>query len=435
MEIRGFLVESSIVVLVQDRSTHRTVLDNGIVVLVTENSAADIVAARIFLQAGSRWDTPDHSGLAHLVAAVMTKGTETLSSQDIAEQVESVGASLGTDASADYFLLGLKTVSCDFGEILALAAELLRSPTFPEDQVELERRLTLQGLHSRLEQPHTIASDQLRRAIYQHHPYAYPSAGRLETVAQLQRQNLQQFHKTHFRPDSMVISIAGRILPEDAVELVEQWFGSWQRPVNPLPALALPPVISNPQELLTEQDTQQAIVMLGYLAPAISMDPQKLQAYIATKLLATYLGNGLSSRLFVEMREKRGLAYDVSAFYPTYLDTSSFTVYMGTAPSNVELARTSLQAECDRLRTTPLTPDELHIVKNKLLGQYALGKQTSSQIAQIAGWYEVLGLGIEFDTIFQQQVADITADVLQETADRYLTTPYVSLVGPGLSLL
>ncbi len=422
-------------VLVQDRSTHRTVLDNGIVVLVTENSAADIVAARIFLKAGSRWDAPDQTGLAHLVAAVMTKGTETLSSQDIAEQVESVGASLGTDASADYFLLGLKTVSCDFGEILALAGELLRSPTFPDDQVELERRLTLQGLHSRLEQPHTIASDQLRRAIYQHHPYAYPSAGRIETVAQLQQQDLQRFHKTHFRPDTMVISIAGRILPEDAVELVEQWFGSWQRPVNPLPTLALPPVISNPQELLTEQETQQAIVMLGYLAPAISVDPQKLQAYIATKLLATYLGNGLSSRLFVEMREKRGLAYDVSAFYPTYLDTSSFTVYMGTAPGNVELARASLQAECDRLRTTPLTADELQVVKNKLLGQYALGKQTSSQIAQIAGWYEVLGLGIEFDTLFQQQVTDITADVLQETADRYLTTPYVSLVGPGLSSL
>ncbi len=421
-------------VLVQQRNTHRTVLDNGIVLLITENSAADIVAARIFLQAGSRWEAPDQAGLAHLVSAVMTKGTETLSSQEIAEQVESIGASLGTDASADYFLLGIKTVSSDFAEMLALAGELLRSPTFPEHQVELERRLTLQGLHSRLEQPYTIASDQLRQAIYQCHPYAFPASGTIATVSQLQQQDLQHFHKTHFRPDNVVISIAGRILPEDGVELVEQVFGNWQAPITPKPELSLPAITANPQRLVTEQDTQQAIVMLGYLAPAVSAKSPNLESYIATKLLATYLGNGLSSRLFVELREKRGLAYDVSAFYPTYLDTSNFTVYMGTAPENAATAHDSLRAECDRLCTLALTADDLQIAKNKLLGQYALGKQTSSQIAQIAGWYEVLGLGVEFDTMFQQHVAAMTADVLQATACRYLTQPYVSLVGPAISL-
>lgn len=419
-------------VLVQHRHTYRTVLNNGIVVLVTENSAADIVAARIFLQAGSRWEAPDQAGLSHLVSAVITKGTETLSSQEIAEQVESIGASLGTDSAADYFLLGLKTVSSDFVDMLSLAGELLRSPTFPEYQVELERRLTMQSLHSRLEQPFTVASDQLRQAMYQQHPYAYPSAGRLETVSQLCQQDLQQFHKIHFRPDGMVVSIAGRILPEDAIDLVTKIFGDWQVPDTPKPHLSLPPVVSNPQRLVTPQDTQQAIVMLGYLAPAVAASGHGLEAYGATKLLATYLGNGLSSRLFVELREKRGLAYDVSAFYPTYLDTSSFTVYMGTAPENVDIALESLQAECDRLRQQPLSAADLQIAKNKVLGQYALGKQTSAQIAHINGWYEILGLEVEFDTIFQQCVAGLTVDMLQTVAQCYLTTPYISLVGPNL---
>ena len=156
-------------VISQNRQIHRTVLSNGIVVLVVENPSADIIAARFFVRAGSRWEPSDQAGLSHLVSAVMPKGTEHLSSLDIAERVESVGASLGTDSASDYFLLSLKTVSADFREILALAVEVLRSPTFPEEEVELERRLTLQAIRSQQEQPFTIALDQLRSAMYGQH--------------------------------------------------------------------------------------------------------------------------------------------------------------------------------------------------------------------------------------------------------------------------
>ncbi|HEY9706449.1 MAG TPA: insulinase family protein, partial [Allocoleopsis sp.] len=148
------------------------------------------------------------------------------------------------------------------------------------------------------------------------------------------------------------------------------------------------------------------------------------------KLLNTYLGNGLSSRLFVELREKRGLAYEVSAFYPTRLDQAQFVVYMGTSPDNTNIAYQGLKAEIDRLCITKLSDTELLACKNKLLGQYALGKQTNSQIAQIFGWYEILGLGIQFDIQFQSMIADVSANMCQETAKKYFSSPYVSLVGP-----
>lgn len=417
--------------IIKGHVIHRTTLDNGVVVMVVENSTSDIVAARLFLRAGSRWEPREKSGLAHLLASVLTKGTERFSSQEIAEQVEFVGASLGTDVATDYFLLGTKTVSADFADILTLAGEILRSPTFPEDQVELERRLTLQALRSRIEQPFTIAADQLRQTLYGAHPYALPTLGTPETVAQLQRSDLQHFHQTYFRPDNLVISIVGRVVPDEAVELVEQIFGNWSVPPEPLPTLVLPMPESHPQTLVTAQDTQQTIVILGYLAPAASAFPPNADAYSALKLMSTYLGNGLSSRLFVELREKRGLAYDVSAFYPTHLDKSQFSVYLGTAPDNTAIAQAGLQQECDRLRDVPLTPEELQTAKNKLLGQYALGKQTSSQIAQVLGWYEILGLGIEFDAQFQQNITAVTIEQIQKVAGHYLTQPYISLVGPA----
>jgi predicted Zn-dependent peptidase len=408
---------------------HRTVLNNGIVLIAVENSAADIISGRIFIRAGSQREPRKKAGLSHLLSDVMTKGTQQLSSMEIAELVESVGANLSADTSTDYFLLSLKTVSSDWQEMLKLAGEILRSPSFPEAEVELEQHLTLQNIRSQKEQPFTIAFEQLRKAMYQDHPYALSVLGTEETVSGLNRADLEQFHQTYFRPDNIVISIAGRITPEEAVEQVEQVFGDWLPGETPLIETSFPSLISKPCLVTTAQETQQSIVMLGYLAASVQDDD-----YAALKLTNTYLGNGLSSRLFVELREKRGLAYDVSAFYPTRQSASTFAVYMGTAPENTETALVGLRTEVERLCVTPLTAEELQTAKNKLLGQYALGKQTNAQLAQTYGWYEMLGLGIEFDTKFQQEIASVTPEMVQAAAQRYFISPYVSLVGPAAAI-
>ncbi|HYW20635.1 MAG TPA: pitrilysin family protein [Nodularia sp. (in: cyanobacteria)] len=403
---------------------HRTVLNNGIVVLVAENPVADIVAARMFVRAGSCYETREKAGLAHLLSVVMTKGCDGLSSWELAEQVESVGASLSADAATDYFLLSLKTVTSDFSEILTLAGRILRSPTFPEAQVELEKRLALQNIRSQKEQPFTIAFSQMRQVIYQNHPYAMSILGDETTMSGLSRADLVQYHQTYFRPDNLVISIAGRVTLEDAVALVEQVFGDWQIPAQPLPLVNLPEIQAEPQHRLQPVQTQQSIVMLGYLGSSVSCPD-----YAPLKLLSTYLGNGLSSRLFVELREKRGLAYEVSAFYPTRLYPGSFVVYMGTAPENTSIALQGLRKEVDLLCTTEVSETALQAAKNKILGQYALGKQTNGQIAQIYGWYETLGLGLDFDQQFQELITSVSVKDAIAAACKYLQDPYVSLVG------
>jgi predicted Zn-dependent peptidase len=409
-----------------DRNINRLVLANGITLLIVENQAADLIAGKIFLKnTGGKWESKDKVGISHLLASVITKGTEELSSQEIAERVESIGASFGADAASDYFVLSLKTVSADFPAMLKLAAEIMRSPTFPETEVELEKKLTIQSIRSQQEQPFNVAFNQLREAMYREHPYGFSILGTEETVSRLNRSDLQQYHQTFFRPDRLVISLSGRIALDNAVSLVEEVFGDWQIPTIPIVTPQLAPLIPQSCQRITPQETQQSIVMLGYLAAAVKHDD-----YVTLKLLNTYLGNGLSSRLFVELREKRGLAYDVSAFYPTRLDDSQFVVYIGTAPVNTEIALEGLRAEIDRLCNLELTSEELQAAKNKLLGQYALGKQTNAEIAQVYGWYEALGLGIDFDSAFQEEITQITTQMAREVSCRYFDRPYISIVGP-----
>lgn len=406
-------------------SIERTVLSNGMVLLVSENKAADIVAARIFIRAGSCHEQREKAGLAHLLSALLTKGCDGLSSLEIAEKVESVGASLGTDAATDYFLLSLKTVTADFGEILALAGKLLRSPTFPENQIQLEQRLALQDIRSQKEQPYSLAFEQLRQVIYQNHPYSLSVLGDETTMNSITRADLIAYHQTHFRPDNIVISIAGNITAAQAEKLVNNIFGDWQIPTATKPTLNLPSITVSPQSCLKPLNTQQSIIMLGYLGVSVN-HPE----YAALKLLATYLGNGLSSRLFVELREKQGLAYDVSAIYSTRLFPASFVVYIGTAPENTKIAMNGLRQEVELLSNQLLSAADLQTAKNKIVGQYALGKQTNGNIAQIYGWYEILGLGIEFDQQFPELINNVTATDSMTVACKYLQVPYVSLVGP-----
>lgn len=405
---------------------HRLILNNGITLIVVENQAADIISGRFFLKgAGTIAEQPEQAGLAHLVSAVITKGTKNLSALEIAEKIESIGAGLGTDASTDYFSLSLKTVSSDFPPMLKLLAEIMRSPTFPELEVELERKLTLQAIRSQKEQPFNVAFDQLRQQMYPQHPYGVSVLGTETSLAALTRANLQQYHQTYFRPDNLVISLSGRITQEQAVNLISEVFGDWQKPDYPCPPSQLNSPILNPSQQEIIQDTQQSIVMLGYLGTKVN-----LEDYPVLKLISTYLGNGLSSRLFVELREKRGLAYDVSAFFPTRLDIAPFITYMGTAPANTEIAIQGLSSEVKRLTQITLTEEELQGAKNKLLGQYALGKQTNGEIAQTYGWYETLGLGVDFDNTFQASIPPITAEKVYQVANKYLSQPYISIVKP-----
>ncbi|MEN9227001.1 MAG: pitrilysin family protein [Thermostichus sp. HHBFW_bins_43] len=408
----------------------RVLLANGATLLLGQNPTVDILAAHCFFRGGSRVERRDQAGISNLMAAVLTKGTQQRDSQAIAAWVESLGASLSVDSSSDYFEVSLRCVSGDFPELLGLLSEILQEPSFPEAEVAREQALMLQSIRAQQERPFSLAFDQVRQALYGDHPYALPGVGRLETVGSLSREDLVAYHATYCRPDRMVMVVIGPEPTQQMAADIEAAFSGWVTPPQAGldPVLALSP-LEQPKLLKLPQSTQQTTIMIGFQGSAAGSTD-----YAALKLLCTYLGNGLSSRLFVELRERCGLAYEVSAFFATRRDPAPFVTYMGTASENTEVALDRLQAEIQRLHTHLLSEEEVEMAQRKLLGQYALSKQTNAQVAQLAGWYEILGLGMEFDRQYLQRVRHLTPEHLHQAVQTYLVTPVIALVGPEAAL-
>jgi zinc protease len=400
-------------------------LPNGITLIVTPSNTADIVAGRIFIKAGSYFDPVDRSGSSNLVAALLTKGTTELSAMEIASRIESVGAGVSAEANNDHIEVSFKSVTSDFADILRLVGEIIRNPVFPAEQVTLEKKLVVERIRSQAERPLTLAFQQLRESIYQSHPYARPLLGTTSNVIDITRQELVDFHHTYFRPDLVTISIAGNVDLAMVEQLVDEVFIDWFLPASPAPAIAAHLIESQAQRQTLAKDTKQSIVMLGHLSVAAT-DPD----YFALRAIDSYLGSGLSSRLFVELREKRGLAYEVASVFSTKVDRSIFAVYMGTANEKVAMAINGLQAELARLCVAKLSEEELADTKTKLLGKYALSKQTNGQLAYIYGWYESLGLGWDFDQTLSRSIEALTTSQIEDVALKYFDRPYhLSVVG------
>jgi zinc protease len=400
-------------------------LANGLKFLLIPNSSSDIVAGRIFVRAGSLYDPPPLSGISYLMTALLTKGTVRLSAMEIAEQVESIGAGLSAEAHNDHIEISWKSVAADFPILLRLVAEILRAPSFPAAQVELERKVLLQGIRSQAERPLSLAFQQLRSTIYQDHPYGRFLMGTEETVNRIDREALSSQHAAYYRPERTVVSIAGRLDPAVAEKLVAEAFGDWQP--APIPTMEMPrsPITEQPQRKFLAKSGQQSIVMLGHPAVAVT-DPD----YFVLRTISSYLGSGLSSRLFVELREKRGLAYEVSSIFSTKAEQAIFVVYMGTANEKVSMAIDGLRSELARLCLARWSAEELNTTQSKLLGKYALSKQTNAQLAYLYGWYESLGLGWDFDQRLVREVEQITSQRVEEVANKYFDrTPYLSVVG------
>jgi zinc protease len=420
----GLLLLLTIPAVAAELPVARRVLPSGMTVVVREDPGVGVVAASLQVRAGSMFETEQTAGLTHFVQRVLLRGTDRRSARALAEAAEELGGSLEASGEVESAEVRVAAIARQWEPLLALLAEVVLEPTFPAAEVERERGLLLGQLQTRADNPFPRAFDTALRDVYGAHPYSWPPLGRRESVTQVTREALVAHYRAIYRPDRMVLAVSGNVPRAAVIAAAERLF-------RRLPAAggapAPPGVDPTPrgEPRVVERDAKQAQILVGFLAP-----PLMHADYAAVRVLAMVLGGGMSSRLFTELRDRRGLAYSVGVLATARTGPALFAPYLGTAPPNAEAALAGMLAEVDRLREQRVDERELARAKAYLLGNLAMDRRTSSRLAWYLAFYELVGAGWDWPQGFVRAVEAVTAEDVARVAQRYLVKPTVVVLRP-----
>lgn len=411
----------------QDNPNTVFMISNGIEVIHKEISENPIATIEIFLKGGIINETPQKAGISYLTQTLLLQGTKSRSSEALAAEIENIGASISSDIEYDYASLGISSLDTNVEKSAELLSDIVSNPVFDEGEVAKEKENILASLQSRKDQISTVAGDVFNSAFYGSHPYSWPEPGKASTVAKLKREDLVKWHRGFYVSNNMILVIAGRIKLDAARALAEKYFvGIPTGTALTSAAKPNPPAAKKVIERSTK--FQQAFIMDGFAAPSVAQDD-----FYALKVLNGVLGGRMTGRLFVELREKLSLAYEVSSYYPSRKELSRFVVYMGLDKKNITLAQKRINELLTEVRETPVSEAELTDTKNYLKGTYLLDRQTVGRKAWYLGWWETLGLGPDYDETYLNRLMSVTSADVQKAAQKYLTANTVTVeIIPGI---
>jgi zinc protease len=394
---------------------HREVLPNGLVLLVAERPGVPIAAVRVFSRAGAAFEPRDRAGLANLTGALLTRGTAKHTGPELDSTIEFVGGSLEGGAGRDGLTTSLSVLKRDLTLGLDLLAEVVLSPTFPEE--ELTRKVAqIQAAIKRSEEdPNTVAGRALSRLVYRTHPYGTPVEGTIESVGKLTRDDVVAFYRGHARPDSTIVAVVGDVTVDEARREVVKRFGGWARPATPVPTVPPATPVGPPETERVVKDLSQATIMLGRQAIR-QVDPDYFPLAVASYIL----GGGSASRLYARVRDEGGLAYAVFSYVSPARYGSAFALAAQTRTAEVPKVNDILDEELARLTREPVQDDELKLAKDYLIGSFPLRLDTSAKVADFIVTIEEQGLGLDYADRYKASVARVTVADVQRVARKFL---------------
>jgi zinc protease len=398
-------------------------LENGLRVIVAPSDAADLVTLDAWMDAGTRRETDANNGAAHFIEHLLFKGTPTLGPGQIDADIENLGGTLNAATSYDWAHFYVTVASADAPAALSILSDALMHASIRPADMEAERPVIL----SEIAADYSTPDDQLTRFYnaleFPDHPYGRPIVGTPETVANMTRETVYTFYKTFYAPADATLVISGHVTPAQGLAMARTALGGW--PARPVPPdLAIPEV---PQTHIISTNIigpgPNAHLVLGFHAPSVRDQPD---SWIMDVLL-TYLGQGGNNLLQQDLQYKQHLVSSIEADYLTQRDPGTLTITADCAPSAADQVTQGILADVATLRDAPLTPDELADAKRALLASYLFDAQTTSGRADALGFYSVID-DTSYDTDYIQHFEDVTAEQVQQVAQKYLNPNEYTLV-------
>lgn len=409
----------------------RVELDNGIVILVYENFAAQSVVMAGSLQSGSMVEAASQSGLASITAGALMRGTQNRDFDAIHSSLEDIGADLDVGAGVHNTTFNGKALAEDLPTLIELLNDVLRHPVFPAAQVERLRGEILTGLQYRQQDTRYRANRAFRETLYPAaHPYHHSTRGTLETIPSLAISDMVAFHQKHYGPAGMVVTIAGAIKAGEAVDIVRSALGNWHNPDQPAKA-ELPdlPAFEETQRVsVTIPGKSQSDIVLGVPGPS-----RFAGDYRAATLANSILGQfGMMGRIGDEVREKQGLAYYAYSGIEGGFGPGPWSVSAGVNPANVQKAIDGITHELRRIISEPVSDEDLSDNQSYFVGHLPLQLESNEGIASSILHMEMYQLGLDNLLNFRDQINALTKDDLLAAAQKYLNPDalVVAVAGP-----
>ncbi len=382
--------------------------------LIQEDHAVETFSMRALTLGGLRFESPEINGVSNLLSELVTRGTHSRDAVEIARSVESMAAGLNGLSGRNSFGLGMSGLSRFFEPCFEIFADCLTDSTVPEEEFERERRLQLQSIRSRQDRLGAVNYDRFARAFFGEYPYGMPVLGTDESLTALDRDRAYEVLHRMLRPDDLVLSIVGDVQASHVIDLVERYL---VRPTDHdlwRPDVPEPPRHDERRFVSGEMEREQAFVTVGFEAPTIGDEMRHAMEVIYAIL------SGQGGRLFYELRDKRSLAYSVYASMILGLDTSAFTINIGTSPEKIDDAVAGILAEVERLTSEPPTEDEVARAKRYLMGNHDIGLQKTSSRAMSFGLDELYGFGYRKTLDFSDRMEAITRQDLADFVEGFL---------------
>jgi predicted Zn-dependent peptidase len=401
-----------------------TQLDNGLTVVTERMPDVRSVTAGFWVATGSRDEDASIAGASHFLEHLLFKGTDTRSAREIAEAVDAVGGDINAFTTKEYtaFYVRLLSDSLELG--LDILSDIMWSPAFRPDEVEAERQVILEEILMRGDEPGDLVHEVFTEALYPHHSLGREVLGDEDTIGAISRDDIRGFFGHHYRPGNIVVSAAGHLDHDELVAGIERRFagGTGGTPPGRTPPTTPP----EPVRVVT-RPTEQAHLVLGVPAHGRS-DPDRY----ALAMVNHVLGGGMSSRLFQQIREERGLAYSVYSYRSSFEDSGLLAVYAGTAPGRAREVLDLVVVELERMRTEGLTADELRLAKGHLKGTMALSLEDSAARMSRIGRSQVVHGRVEsvdevlaaIDAVTLDDANRVAADVLGRARSLAVVGPF-----------
>jgi predicted Zn-dependent peptidase len=401
-----------------------TTLDTGVRVVTEHMDSVRSVALGFWIGTGSSHEDESRAGLSHLIEHMLFRGTAKYGSLEIDQIFDAMGAELNAGTGKETTSVYARVLDVHLAEALDVIADMVWRPRFAEDDLVNERQIVLEEIAMYEDDPQDKVFDVLGGAVFGDHPLGRAIIGDAGVVATTPADGLRAFHAERYVPRNVVVAAAGSVDHDDLVRRVAA--AEVERAGAPLPPPVAPPGPTPAAVRFLTKDTEQVHVCLGGPGPA--RDDERRYAL---RVLDTILGGTSSSRLFQEVREKRGLAYSVYSFVSLFAHTGQVGMYLGTRPDNVASALRVVGDELDRLRTDPVPADELDRAKENVKGRAVLALESTSARMNRLGSSLLAGLPLLTVDEMIERIDAVTADDVHELAAEVLAPERLSAAGIG----